>query len=98
MVGVPAAAVFAFSRLDWDILGLWGGIAVGTVTQVLLQGILVCRLDWQLMACDAKERSVDSIADQGPSRQDNLPEDLAAVEEEFESVELITVKSDATTS
>ena len=97
MVGVPAAAVCAF-RFNWDIWGLWGGIAVGTVTQVLLQGLLVCRLDWQLMACDAKERSDDSNIDQGPSRQDNFPEDLPAIEEEFESVELITVKSDATTS
>lgn len=55
-VGLPAALTFAFV-LEWGFIGLWAGIGLGTIVQFLLEGVLVCRIDWSRVSDEAVLRS-----------------------------------------
>ena len=55
IVSVPLACVFAF-WLDWSIYGLWFGIGIGSLCEVILYLRLVLVTDWQKIADEAADR------------------------------------------
>ena len=56
VIGLPVAYALAFGRTNAGVLGLAGGLLLGTIFHCACVCVMVCRIDWQHECDRAAER------------------------------------------
>lgn len=56
MIGIPIGLALTFSKLKWELYGLWTGLTIALTFTAVAGCLVIARINWPKMVLDAKER------------------------------------------
>lgn len=61
VIGLPLGMALTFSKLQWELYGLWTGLTVALVFTAIASSIVIFRINWQRVVNEAKAREASTV-------------------------------------